>query len=425
MIGFFSKRPVLSWCLYDWANSVLATIIFTFVFSVYFSRSVVGDETLGSAYWGYTIGIAGFVIAICGPILGAVSDAYGPRKPLLAMLTTVTIASTIAMFWVLPDTAYIMMALVLVGIATIGFELAQAQYNAMLSDLAPNNKMGRISGWAWAMGYFGGLTCLVIALFGFIGLGEGTGLLGLSDEDSMNIRATSLLAAGWYLFFALPLFLYVPDSPQKTRDKGLWQDAIQSLWQTCKTLVSTSRNIGWFLVASALYRDGLNTLFTVGGLYAAGTFGMEFQEILIFAIGLNITSGIGALAFAYLDDMRGAKWTIIVSLLALIGLGVAIVLIEDKTMFLIVSLCLGLFIGPVQSSSRSMMARLAKDGNSAELFGFYAMTGKSIAFLGPLLFAIVTQITESQRWGVATIIGFWLAGLILLLKVKEPQNERN
>jgi len=416
---FFKDRAVLSWCLYDWANSVLATIIFTFVFSVYFSRGIVGDEVLGSAYWGYAIGIAGGVVALTGPIFGAISDVFGPRKPLLLGLTILTILSTVAMFWAMPDPSYTTYALIMVGLATIGFELAQSQYNAMLSDIAPTDKIGRISGWAWAMGYFGGLVCLIIALVAFIGLGEGGGLLGLSEEHSLNVRATCLLAAGWYLLFALPLFLYAPDRSRKRYQKGLMVEAFQNLFKTIKALFTTSGNIGRFLIASAIYRDGLNTLFTVGGLYAAGTFGMDFQDILIFAIGLNVTSGIGAFAFAYFDDAKGAKPTIMISLVALILLGVGIMIIEDKTSFLILALALGLFIGPVQASSRTMMARLAPRAASTEMFGIYAMTGKSIAFTGPLLFAFLTQVTESQRWGIGAIIGLWLIGLILMIKVQE------
>lgn len=413
------NNPLLSWCLYDWANSVLATIIFTFVFAVYFSRGIVGDEVLGSAYWGYTIGIAGIIIAITGPILGAISDALGPRKPLLLFLTGITILSTILMFWAMPDPSYIWMALILVGIATIGFELAQAQYNAMLSDIAPPGKIGRLSGWAWAMGYFGGLACLIIALLAFIGMGEGTGWLGLTKDNSLNIRATCLLAAGWYFIFALPLFLYVPDRAKIPRQKGLIKKAFHSLWQTLKSLVKGEKNLAIFLISSAIYRDGLNTLFTIGGLYAAGTFGMEFEEILIFAIGLNVTSGIGAFAFAYMDDKKGAKPTIIVSLIALIMLGIGIIVVEDKMAFMVLALALGLFIGPVQSSSRSMMARLSPKDASTELFGLYAMTGKSIAFTGPLAFAIITQITDSQRWGISAIVGLWVIGLLIFIKVKE------
>lgn len=417
--SFLKTRPILSWCLYDWANSVLATIIFTFVFAIYFSRGIVGDEVLGSAYWGYTIGIAGGIIAILGPVLGAISDAYGPRKPLLGLLSVVTILATVLMFWALPDPSYTMYALILVGIATIGFELAQAQYNAMLSDVAPADKVGRVSGMAWSMGYIGGLVCLVIALVGFVGLGDDGGALGLSSSESLDVRATCLLAAAWYAVFAIPLFLYTPDRSKTPHHRGLMHDAMRKLWSTVKSLFTTSRNVARFLIASAIYRDGLNTLFAVGGLYAAGTFGMSFKDILIFAIGLNVTSGLGAFVFAYADDKWGAKPTIMVSLIGLIVLGAGIVLVDDKLHFMILALALGVFIGPAQSASRSMMARLAPKHQSAELFGLYAMTGKSIAFVGPLVFAAATQIMESQRWGVATILMFWLVGLIILLKVKE------
>jgi UMF1 family MFS transporter len=310
----------------------------------------------------------------------------------------------------------------MVVIATIGFELAQSQYNSMLSDVAPAHMLGRVSGWAWAMGYFGGLICLIIALLGFIGIGDKGGFLRVSSDNSLNIRATCLLAAVWYFIFAIPLFLCVSDrTKNKIGSISIYKQTFRNLSQTIQSLKAKSSNIGWFLLSSALYRDGLNTLFTVGGLYAAGTLGMNFQEILIFAIGLNITSGIGAVAFSYLDDSYGAKKTIIISLTALIGLGVSIILVDDKMQFIVLALLLGLFIGPTQSSGRSMMARLSPPEITTELFGFYSMTGKAVSFIGPLGFAVLTHITDSQRWGMSIIIILWAIGLLLLLKVKEDK----
>jgi UMF1 family MFS transporter len=414
-----SKKSIFSWCLYDWANSVVSTIIFTFIFSVYFSRGIVGDEVLGSAYWGYAVGFAGFVIAILAPILGAFSDCYGARKPLLAFLTIATITATAMLFFAMPSPDYIAYALTFVIITIVCFELGQAQYNAMLSGITKNDKIGRVSGWAWGMGYFGGLTCLVIALLGFIGLGDQSGFLNIPSTNSMDIRSTTILAALWYAIFALPLFIFVSDRAKKQLKGNVIKQSIVQLRQTVKSLFSTSANIGRFLIASAIYRDGLNTLFVIGGLYAAGTFGMSFEEILIFAIGLNIASGFGAFALAYLDDFIGAKRTIIISILSLIILTSAIMVIEDKDLFLILAITLGLFIGPAQSSSRSLLAKLAPPEQTSEIFGLYAMTGKSISFVGPTLFALITQITDSQRWGISAIILLWVIGLILLVKVKE------
>lgn len=416
---FSKNKAIISWCLYDWANSVLATIIFTFIFAIYFARSVVGDEVLGSAYWGYAVGFSGFIIAITSPLLGAITDTYGPRKLILGTLTAITIIATAALFWILPHIDFIPYALVLVIITTIGFELAQAQYNAMLSDVAPPHIIGKISGIAWSLGYFGGLACLVIALIGFIGLGTNeTGLLNLSINQDFNIRATSLLAAIWYGVFAIPLFLWVPDREKKLNTRPVLKTAMANLSMTVQSLTTSSQNILRFLISSAIYRDGLNTLFAVGGLYAAGTFDLTFQEILLFAIGLNITCALGALALGFLDDIYGSKNIIMTSLIALIILGTFLIIVTTKISFIILALTLGFFLGPIQSSSRTLMAKLAPAEKTTELFGLYAMSGKSIAFTGPLLFGFLTQITGNQRWGIAAIIVLWLIGLILIKKVK-------
>jgi UMF1 family MFS transporter len=394
-------------------------IIFTFIFAVYFSRNIVGDEALGSAYWGYTIGFSGLFIAIASPILGAITDTYGPRKFILGGLTIITILSTFALFWAQPNSNFISYAVIFVAITTIGFELAQAQYNAMLPDIAPSNILGRLSGIAWGLGYFGGLVCLSIALVGFIGLGaEAPGLFGISTDQDLNIRSTCLLAAAWYAFFSLPLFIWVPDRPKKHNKSPLLKTSFINLKNTLKTLTTTSKNTLRFLIASAIYRDGLNTLFVVGGLYAAGTFDMNFQDILIFAIGLNITSAIGAFIFGFFDDVYGSKFVITGSLMALIILGTCIIFIQDKNSFLIITLILGLFIGPIQSSSRALLAKISPTHKTTELFGLYAMSGKSIAFTGPLCFAFLTQMTGSQRWGMASIIILWIIGFLLIRKVK-------
>ncbi len=416
---FFSNKKIISWCLYDWANSVLATIIFTFVFPVYFSRNIVGDEELGSAYWGYIVGFSGFIIAIMGPILGSIADTYGPRKVILGGLTFTTITSVLALFFALPHSNFILYALVFVAITTVSFELAQAQYNAMLPDIAPPNMVGKLSGIAWSLGYLGGLFCLAIALIGFIGLGENSSnLFNISTNQDFNIRATCILAAIWYAVFALPLFLWVPDRPNNNYQKPLLKTSFLHLIKTLKKLTTTSKNTLLFLVSSAIYRDGLNTLFIVGGLYAAGTFHMNFQEILIFAISLNLMSALGSFCLSFFDDKYGPRPIITISLVALIILGGSIIIIKDKDLFLYTSLLLGFFIGPIQSSSRALMAHLSSKNQSTEMFGLYTMSGKSIAFTGPLCFALMTHITNSQRWGIASIIVLWVIGLALFRKIK-------
>ncbi|MEE8272793.1 MAG: MFS transporter [Alphaproteobacteria bacterium] len=415
--GVLDRRGVFSWCLFDWANSAFSTVIGTFVFSVYFARGIYGDETAGSAAWGYAIGLSGLAVAMLSPVLGAIADRAGRRKPWLAAFVVLTVVATALLWYAEPRPAFIAYALALVVIASIAFELAGVFYNAMLLAIAPRPLVGRVSGWGWGLGYIGGLACLALALVGFIQ--PATPWFGVPTENAANIRATTVLVAAWFAVFSLPLFAFTRDEPATGVGVGA------AVRQGIATLIDTVRQVRRhgqivrFLIASALYRDGLVTLFAVGGLYAAGTFAMSFEQILVFAIGLNVTAGLGAVGFAWLDDGVGSKPTILIALAGLIGFGVPLLLISDATLFIVLALGLGIFVGPAQAASRTLMARLAPADLETEMFGLYAMTGKSIAFLGPMLFALGTDII-SQRVGMSTVILFWLAGGLLLLTVREP-----
>ena len=415
------RKSVFSWCLYDWANTAFSTVIITFVFGVYFAREIVGDEVAGAAQWSFAIGISGFFIAVLAPLLGAVADHSGRRKSWIFWLSMLCIAPCALLWFATPDSSasHILFVLLLVGMANIGLELSQVFYNAMLPHVAGKNHIGRVSGWAWALGYMGGLTALAVTLFGFVGLGEVEPLLPIPKDNFEHIRLTGPFIAIWFFVFMMPLFLFTRDvkvtklPALKALEKGLYQLA-QSVRH-----VKQYKNLVTFLISSAIYRDGLVTLFAIGGVYAAGQFGMSFTEILIFAIGLNVTAGLGAFGFAFIDDFVGSKKTIIISLLGLIVIGGMIVLIEDKMDFLILSLGLGIFMGPVQAASRTMISKLSPLDMVTQTYGLYAFTGKSISFLGPIAFGAMTTMFGTQQAGMVSIIAFWILGLIILLKVKE------
>lgn len=416
-----NKKSIFAWCLFDWGNSAFSTVIVTFVFSVYFARGIVGDETAGSAQWGYALALSGILIALLSPPLGAIADDYGARKKFLTFFSLLCIIPTALLWFAVPDpaAANILMVLALVVIANVGFEITLIFSNAMLTHIAPAHMIGRISGWAWGMGYLGGLFCLVLALTGLLGIGEMKPFIPLPQGQSEHIRATGPLTALWYLVFLLPLLFFTHDvartglSLRTAARKGL-----RDLLHTIRN-VRQHKNLATFLLSSMIYRDGLNTLFAVGGLYAAGTLGMSFEEILIFAIGLNVTAGVGAAAFAWLDDGIGSKRTILIALAGLIVTGLGVVMVTDKEVFIGLALALGIFLGPVQSASRTLAARLSPPAMINQTYGFYGLTGKAISFLGPLAFAVATQAFDSQRAGIATILVFWLVGMVLLLKVKE------
>lgn len=418
-----AKKSIFAWCLYDWANSAFSTVIITFVFSVYFSRNMVGDETLGAAWWGYAIAVSGVLIAILGPVFGAVADHSGARKRWVFWLSMLCIVPS-ALLWFgepLASTPDILFVLAMVVIANIGFELSIVFYNAMLLHIAPKHLIGRISGWGWGVGYLGGLGALAVALFGLVGFGDMEPWFGITGMDMASIRATGPLTAIWFLVFMIPFLLWTHDverSPMNLRDAV--SAGLKQLGRTVRE-VRHHENLVQFLVSSAIYRDGLNTLFTVGGLYAAGVHGMDFLELMVFAIGLNVTAGAGAFIFAHVDDRIGSKRTIIISLVGLIIVGAAVLMTDDKETFTYLALALGMFMGPVQAASRTMAGRLAPHGMVTQTYGLYAFTGKSVAFLGPLAYGAATHYYGVQQAGMFTIILFWVIGAGLLSLVEEKR----
>ncbi|WP_370257998.1 MFS transporter [Marinobacter nauticus] len=410
-----NKRALWSWALYDWANSAFFTIILTFVFAQYFSVSVIQDEVAGTRAWGNIVGIAGVVIAILAPILGAIADQSGRRKPWLISFTLLCVVSSAMLWTVTPDQSQFWTAALWVGLGTLGAEFAFIFYNSMLPDLARPERTGRWSGWAWGLGYVGGIASLVVALYGFI---EADGTLFNLDRDAAeHVRATFVLVAVWYLVFALPAFFFIPDRPSTGLSLGAATRAGLAQLKQSIAHVRQYRDIVRFLIARMLYTDGLATIFTFGGVYAAGTFNMSPTEVLQFAIALNVTAGLGALGFAWIDDALGGRNTILLSLVGLGCSAFAILVVNGATAFWIWGMILGIFVGPLQSASRSHLARVAPPHLQTQMFGLFAFSGKATAFAGPLLVGWVTSVTDSQRWGMSTILLFLLIGFVLMLKV--------
>ena len=418
------RRAIASWCLYDWAMSAYNTVITTFVFSVYFARGVVGDPVAGTSRWSAAMTAAGLCIAVLSPVLGAIADRSGRRKPWLALFTAITVIFTAALWWAKPDPSYALFALVCVVVGTVAFELANVFYNATLPSVSPPNMLGRVSGWGWGVGYFGGLACLLVALFAFVKATDPLfGLVGTAEQA--NVRATAWLVAVWYALFALPFFLWVPDEPATGRPLGT---AVREGLSTLRrTLVEARRykQAMRFLIASAFYRDGINTITAFGGIYAAGTFGMTFEEIIVFAIALNVVAGVGAIGCAWLDDRIGAKPTILLSLAGLTACGVPLLLVTEKAWFWVLALGLGACFGPAQASGRSLMARLSPPHMETEMFGLYSLTGRVVGFFGPLALGLATEAFSSQRAGMATVVAFFVIGFGLMLLVREPAPGRD
>jgi UMF1 family MFS transporter len=282
--------------------------------------------------------------------------------------------------------------------------------------------MGRWSGWAWGLGYAGGLACLVLALFVFVDVKNPP--FGLDKTMAEHVRATFLMVAVWYALFSLPLFGFSRDRP-KTGVK--LAEAAKSGWQQLKTSIANVRKYKYivrFLIARMIFIDALATVFAFGGIYAAGTFDFSEREVLIFGIGLNVTAGLGAAVFAWLDDKLGSRATMLLSLIGLIITTTGVLIVKELTWFWIFGLVLGIFVGPVQAASRTYMARVSPPNLENQMFGLMALSGKVTSFIGPLLVGWLTYFADSQRIGMSVIVALFLIGFTLLYFVPEADKAR-
>jgi UMF1 family MFS transporter len=442
------RSAVISWIFFDWAAQPYFTLITTFVFAPYFATHVAADPASGQSLWGFATAAAGLLIALMSPVLGAIADASGRRKPWIAAFGALLVIGSCLMWFGRPgDPSVILPLLLAYAIATIGAEFATVFNNAMMPTLVPPDKIGRLSGTGWAIGYVGGILSLVLVL-GFLAADPETGrtllgfkpLFGLDAVTHQGDRITGPLTGIWFFVFVLPMFLLTPDYPAKRPIRAAVREGMIELRQTLGELPKR-KSMAAFLLANMIYTDGLVSLFAFGGIYAAGTFGWQTIQIGSFGILLAIAGTFGAWLGGRLDDSLGPKRVIAGSMLILLLSIVAILLVDkDSILFVKVTppapggalfaaaserayLLLGCLIGaaggPLQAASRTLLIRLAPKDRIAQYFGLFALTGKITSFIGPLLIGIITAVTESQKAGMAVLVLFFVAGLVLLARVRD------
>ena len=416
------KKQIFGWVMYDFANSAYTTLIVTFIYSTYFVAALAPDKIYGTALWSRGVTLTALLTAFLSPILGALADQGQVRKTFL-FITTIVGAGGSAMLWFV-NPGEIFAALTWFVLSNLAFELGMVFYNAFLPDISNEKNIGRISGIGWGVGYIGGLIAMFVAMAGFIN--PEVPWFGLSRETGANIRATCILVALWYSLFSIPLFLFVKSRPKdKTRAKtnfAIVRAAFADLVTTFKDIQSY-REIVKLLVARMIYNDGLVTIFAFGGIYAAGTFGFTFKEIMIFGIVLNVAAGTGALIMGVFDDKLGGKTTIQISNIILALAALLAVLAPDKTLFWVAGVLVGFFAGPNQSASRSLLGRFVPKEKENQFFGFFAFSGKLTAFFGPLFLGLLTSAFDSQRAGVSVVVLFFIVGGIILSTVDEQKGK--
>ena len=411
------RKEIWSWCFYDFGNSAFTTLVITFIYSTYFTKAIAENEIDGTYLWSQAIAITAVIVSLLSPILGAIADKGGYRKIFLTLTTYISIGATALLFF--PIKGQILFALILVVIANVNFELGGVFYNAYLPEIVSRKKIGRISGIGWGAGYLGGLLAMLVAMVGFVS--PDVPWFGLDIDTGEHIRATNILVAAWFFIFTLPAILYLKEKKVESANRiGIVVlNSIQALKKTFQEIKSYKNTVR-FLISRLIYNDGLVTIFAFGAIYASGTFGFTFNEIMIFGIVLNIAAGSGAFLMGYIDDVIGGKLTIQISLIGLMIAVLLAVFANSKLLFWVSGIIVGLFAGPNQSASRSLMGRLTPPDKINEFYGFFAFSGKLTSFLGPMLLGIFTKYFSSQRYGVAVVFIFFFVGFLLMRNVNEP-----
>ena len=443
-----SRRAVIGWIFFDWAAQPYFTLITTFVFAPYFATHVAPDAASGQALWGFATAAAGIVIALLSPVLGAVADASGRRKPWIAAFGALLVIGASLMWIGAPRRPEMILPLLTAYvIATVGVEFATVFNNAMMPTLVPPERIGRLSGTGWATGYVGGIASLILVL-GFLAASPESGrtlfgltpLFGLDPAAHEGDRISGPLTGIWFVVFVLPMFLFTPDYPARHRLGDALREGLNELKETLRSLPQ-QRSLAIFLIANMIYTDGLISLYAFGGIYAAGIFGWNTIQLGTFGIILAVAGTFGGWIGGKLDDAFGPKRVIAASMTLLLMAVVAILLVNlDSVLFIPVApplpggplfaslperayLVLGCVIGacgaPLQAASRSLLIRMAPKDRIAQYFGLFALTGKVTSFVGPLVIGIVTAATASQKAGMAVLVLFFVVGLALLARVKE------
>jgi UMF1 family MFS transporter len=431
------KGQVLAWASWDWGSAAFNAVMTTFVFTVYLTSSAFGGADSASSVLGAALGIGGFLIAVLAPVSGQRSDAGGRRKLWLGVHTGIVALLTGLCFFAYPRPEFLWYGAGLIAAGHVFSELAGVNYNAMLQQIATPQTIGRISGLGWSAGYFGGIVALLLVLSLFVQ--PAFHWFGSSTAESLNIRLVAVFSMLWIIAFSLPVLFAVPEVRRRPAARLGVLASYGLLFRRIRAIYRTSPHTLYFLVASAVFRDGLAAVFTFGGVIAAGTFGFSLSQVIFFAIFGNVVAAIGAISGGLLDDRIGPKRVIVGALVGLLVAGTAILALGNGTYsvfgltwtgtatFWVFGLFLTLFVGPAQSSARAYLARLAPDGESGELFGLYATTGRAVSFLAPSLFSLSIAIAaplvaegQAQRWGIAGIMVVLLAGLLVLLPVRPP-----
>jgi len=457
--------PVIAWGLWDWGSAAFNAVITTFVFTVYLVSDSFGPKADNESALSIGLAVAGLFIALLAPVTGQRSDRGGRTVFWLGGYTAVVVVVSAFLFLVRPEPGYLWLGIVLLGVGNIFFELASVNYNAILNHLASKDRIGAVSGLGWGMGYLGGIVLLLILYVALVGPSP---LISFPAGTGMGVRVAMLVSAVWFGLSALPVLINrsrrlgrtgaeasddeVSEgmaSAEPGRDRagmetepeeavshqGEHKESLLTsyklLWRTLLQLHHFQPRLLWFLLAAAVFRDGLAGVFTYGGIIAQNTFGFSSGDVIIFAIVANIVAGIATIGAGRLDDRFGPRNVIMASLIILVVAGLLVFFLHTAgtVAFWILGLLLSACVGPAQSAARSFLARLIPEGQEGEIFGLYATTGRAVSFMAPMMYGVFIYLGTrvvgpgANYWGILGIVTVLATGLLLMLRVGDPVSD--
>ncbi|WP_167099852.1 MFS transporter [Mycobacterium sp. DL592] len=422
------RSKIVAWALWDFGAVGLIAIVATFVYPVYLTSTVGANlpgGTSAASWLGRSLTIAGITVALLAPLTGVLVQAPNRRRAALTLLTTLVVLSTCAMSLIRAQPAYFAAGLLLLAFTSACGDIASVPYNSMLKQLTTPQNAGRISGFGAGAAYLGSVALLAIVYVGFVGgTGPTRGLFGVPVEDGQNIRVAMLVTAGCYAVMALPLLrtahtLNPVGEPEPAPVSVL--GGYRQLWLDLKSEWRRDRNLVYYLGVSAVFRDGLAGVFAFGAVLGVGVYGVSQSDVLIFGVVASTVAATGAVVGGLLDDRIGGKRVIVGSLAAMIVVGLTLLSLSGPVAFWVCGLLLCLFIGPIQSASRTLLLRMASHGKEAVAFGLFTMAGRAAAFLAPWLFFVFVDAFNADRAGLGGICVVLAAGLIGMLAVKVPR----
>jgi MFS transporter, UMF1 family len=424
------RRRVFAWAFWDWATQPFNTVLLTFVWvpsyltsTFFIDPTVIGTAgeaaALGelASFLGYGITIAGLLIALLAPVMGQRADRAGRQKLQLLIFTALLVAAQFGLAFVQPGAEWFWMGVALIAIGSVFGEIAGVNYNALLISVSTPRTIGKVSGLGWGFGYLGGIVALAIV----VGL-----ILGgvLDGTAASTFQLVALGSTIWTILFVIPIFLSVPEPPKRVAAQkvGFLRSYVE-LVRGVARLYRETRPTFWFLLASAVYRDGLSAVFVFGSVIAGIVFGFDFTDLVIFGIVLNIVAGVSTILAGRLDDRFGPKRVILVSVFGLVACTLVVFFGAElgAPLFWAAGLVLAAFVGPAQAASRSFLARVTPAGREGEVFGLYATTGRAAGWMASLLWGVLIAVAGNQTlYGILGISLVLLVGGIMLLFVQSP-----